>query len=473
MSAPGKTDAPAAVLDLHAHFFNLNSLPVRGILDRWGVPRLLALAVAKLLLLLTEDEEGPRPPGAALDDRLPELDLDGDIVHEIARDTPAEIFLDDDFLAGLSYLESVDDVAPTGLDEEVARALSVAGGDPAAVVGALRALQLATQPAPLRLDLLERLLRKVARIIEGGVGKLRFLRLLTRSEDRILRAYLREYPGVGSFVHHMMDLGPHYGGDEPRLAFPAGQLRRMLRLAATTNGRMKLFVAFSPYRANGLSIVQECVRLGAAGVKFYPPSGYRATGNTDGVFKDAPPAATLDRRNSALFKWCADERVPLFTHCTPSGFEAGKDYGKASDPDYWCAALEQHPALRLCFGHAGGAQGWFEPNTPDGDARFRASFAGKVVALMRNHEHVYAEFGYLDEVLNQGQLLHLQVRLVQLLQADPRLGDRICYGSDWHMLYQELRSAQYLDAFTHLFSHAALAPYRDRFFRHNAERYLG
>lgn len=471
MSASDGDRTLADVVDLHAHLFNLHSIPVRGILERWGVPSLLSAAVEKLLKILMEDDSSALSHAAG-DSDLTELDFEQDVLAAIALDTPAEIFLDEDFLAGLAYVDSLDELLRSA---GVARAFKVlvARGDVASTVTALRGLHLATQSVHVRTDVLLRFLRKVLKTLRDGVGKFRFLRLLTRAEGRIVRAYIAEYPEVGTFVHHMMDLEPHYGSYKPHYPYPAVQLQRMLRLAATTGGRMRIFVAFSPYRDDSLEIVKEAVKLGASGVKFYPPSGYRAAGNEDGVFKDAPPARMLDRRNHELFAWCASESIPLFTHCTPSGFEAGKDYGQASSPDYWRIALMEHPALRLCLGHAGGGSGWFQPNTASGDGAFTASFAGKVVALVGEFEHVYAELGYLDEILDGEHLKRLQRRLGELLSTFPKLGDRLCYGSDWHMLYQELQSARYLHAFDQLFAAAPLDLYRDRFFRENARRFLG
>lgn len=93
---------------------------------------------------------------------------------------------------------------------------------------------------------------------------------------------------------------------------------------AHTNGRMLAFVAFDPSRDKGLDIIKYAVALGAAGVKFYPPNGYRASSN------DKPE---IEKAADALFAYCAANGIPVFTHCNLQGFEAkiGKS-GCNSDP---------------------------------------------------------------------------------------------------------------------------------------------
>ena len=107
------------------------------------------------------------------------------------------------------------------------------------------------------------------------------------------------------------------------------------------------FVAFDPKRAKSLGNIRKAITLGAAGVKFYLPNGYRPAGNAKNPEWDAAAAA--------LFEWCA----PILTHCTPSGFAADidNDSGCNSDPKYWKSVLEKNRNLRLCFGHAAATSG--------------------------------------------------------------------------------------------------------------------
>lgn len=167
--------------------------------------------------------------------------------------------------------------------------------------------------------------------------------------------------------------------------------------------------------------------------------------------------------------WCENGGVPIFSHCTPKGFEAGKDYGKKSaDPELWRPVLSRHPRLRLCLAHTGGGEGWFAPD----DADFERSFAGKAYRLACDFPNVYCDFGMLDEVLEPRQLEHFERRLQALLRATPDFGNRMCYGSDWHMLYRELQSDEYLNTFEKIFE-GELESFRERFFHQNALRYLG
>ena len=459
-------------IDVHTHVFNLRSIPARGVLRRWNVPDILARAAAKLFLSLVQDDPGLSRVLAATSGTEIMAMPPGDVISRIAAEAPPEILLDEDFRNGLLYIEQADvaqvvsrAMARGGVTAEAARATAL-GMSPH---HSLAALNLAMLDRQARFDLITLLLQKLQKIIEGGAGAIRFLYLLTRSEAHILDTYRATYQ-IDLNVHLMMDLELHYLPDPPVYDFVAQQIPRMRELANQSGGRLVVFAAFDPYREKCQEIIESAIEKGCIGVKFYPPSGYRPSGNKDGTY-DGPPAWQLDARNDKLFEFCANNSVPVFTHCTPSGFTAAPGYGEFADPKYWAPVLAKYPTLILGFGHSGGAEGWFAPLGSDGDGTFENSFAGGCFALMKTYDNVYLDFGYLDDVFDAAHLERIRARIASMVISTPKLGERFMYGSDWHMLYKEAKSDKYLDAFEQVFT-GDLEQYRDRFFGQNAARYL-
>ncbi len=298
---------------------------------------------------------------------------------------------------------------------------------------------------------------------------------------------LEMYPQVSLFVHHMMDLEMAYS-DKPAILFE-DQYQSIPKLDAAFNGKFVHFVAFDPFRRKrALDYVKQGLAAGAIGVKFYPPSGYCAACNPD---PEPPPSdarelqrwqsryggveplkgADLDRINDELFQWCQSNDIPIFTHCTPHGFDAVSGYGLKSDPKYWECALKKYPKLRLCFGHSGGDDYWFSTMTEN------VGFGVDVVRLCLEYENVYCETGYLEQILNTQSQDALKNRLAQKInQQSPvgswRFGDKIMYGTDWYMIAKETHPEKYLKDFSELFNDPRLSPWRRQFFGHNAIAFL-
>jgi predicted TIM-barrel fold metal-dependent hydrolase len=469
------------MLDVHAHAFNLRSLPVRGILKAKGLPSPLAAAVAALLLSLVQDDSEPRrasvsPPTMADEDQTEVL------VQRIADATPSSIFLDEEFVAGLHYVDA--SILARGLVESRSIAeqpsvervqAQIAAADDAAFVRIVRTFNLSQARVETRSWFVRWLLKKAISLVEKGVGLFRFLWILTDSEQNILKLYCETYPEVTFLVHHMMDLETHYGGDQPVYRYPVQQIPRMLRIAKDSPIPMLVFAAWDPYRDNCREIIENAVSLGCAGVKVYPPSGYRATENADGTY-DGPPAAVIDQRNDWLYAFATGKNesgtsrdLPILTHCSPGGFEAKPGYGLFSNPKYWRRVLTKFPTLRVCLGHTGGGAGWFAPD----DAGFQSSFAGEAFSLLADprYPNCYGDFAYLDEVMHAGEIQILSARLQSLFKTHAGAANKLMYGSDWHMLLMELASETYLHAFEDVFS-GSLAPFRNGFFEENARRFL-
>jgi predicted TIM-barrel fold metal-dependent hydrolase len=468
--------APLPVIDVHTHVFNLRYLPVRGILIARGVPKPVAEVLDRLLVGATSLADlagsGDEAPAGAQADAA---DV-GQMSDEAARG----------YILGRIRRTEADRHPEAGgalLTPSERRALRkyVADQAPQADLAPGEAGDLALVGAALD---------KARFAPKREKSYPRFLGTLMKNELEIVRAARQDYPGVDLMVHHLMDMERPYG-DAPSLSL-ARQHERLPPLARRFPGQILGFVAFDPFRrAAALPAVAAALQSGAAlGVKFYPPSGYRAAGN--GAWPDKPSwwklalrdqwgaryrgwsGEDLDRVTRDFFAYCQRHDVPILAHCTPDGFEAAEGYGAMGDPRYWRAVLEKFPRLRLTLAHAGGGESWFSDGTWTGDA----DFDQRAWDLATRYEHVYLDLSYSDEVLDPGSLAALRRRLTALLarQPDPSrpfpLGDKLVYGSDWHMVAVLDERARIFAALRGLFDEPALTPYRARFFAGNAARYL-
>jgi len=440
------------VIDIHTHLFNAHDLPLQGIFIARGVPRTVAIALAKALNAWTppDDFEGQMRSSFAMSSPA---DASASLQTKAAGSNSLDAVLTPKEKSELARYSGVipprdmgalSDQAETNLDTEmVARALMKADFPPSESPSEHEMMSFA--PSDI-----------------GGF--LDFLDIMTTRSRRIPQRLLtEEYQHVDLFVHHMMDLQRTYS-DKPLVRFE-DQMQRMSKLDRGFDGKLLHFVAYDPLRGeSSLSSVQRGIDAGAVGVKFYPPSGYRALGNED---------SGIDRLNRKLFAFCVERDVPIFSHCTPGGFEAVKGYGeKMADPQYWERALKEFPKLRLCFGHSGGQVFWFG----GGGSAAEARFSEKVVELCRTRPNVYCEVGYMQKILLGAGPADFATRLnreIGLRAGDKfALGDKIMYGTDWHMLHKERDHRAYLQQFIKAFELHALPPWRRKFFAENAMRYL-
>jgi len=209
-------------------------------------------------------------------------------------------------------------------------------------------------------------------------------------------------------------------------------------------------------------------------VKFYPPNGYAPIGND----------RKIDEALRKFYDFCVAKDVPVFTHCTPVGVEAGEDFGCKSDPKIWRKVLDYERGrwsmLRLCFGHAGGEVGWFslKPAKPRMCEPPENSFADEAIRICstKKYPNVYCEFGYLSEVRNKAGVLKLQTKLIAAIDASEEgreLASRICFGTDWHMPEMVIKGTRvYVDRLREVFKHDKLKSHAPVFFAGNARRFL-
>jgi predicted TIM-barrel fold metal-dependent hydrolase len=429
-------------IDLHTHVFNVRYLPVAGILhQRGGLPKLVARAIAKLLNWRTGEAIGH--PAAGAQDRTLMAAEPSD-----ASLTPAAA------LAAATPVEFID-------DPEVREALAIIAAGSAKSRFAITTAAVDSEDARGHFERLYAQVETAQRdgIFATGREYLNWFKFLTHSEQFIVDRLLVTYGNdVQLFVHHMMDMQHYYDPGDCYYDFVGVQLDRMRRLVDANKGRLLTFVAWSPKRPNNVSVVRRAIDGGiAAGVKVYPPSGYQPD----------------EAMNDPLFEFAVSRGVPLFAHCTPEGFEARPGYGRRADPVFWRNVLHRGDkdwrALRLCLAHAGGDAPWF------GQARWAGSFAERAVQLAVDPltPNVYLEFGYHDDVLNPARRKQFATILAKQIDAsDGRLGDRIVYGTDWHMIQRLPDHAKYFEAFADVFRKPPLDAFADRFFFQNAAAYL-
>ena len=446
------------MIDVHTHLFNARYVPMEGIIlsrmrrhSRFldallSVPRFLlrgpVYAIAALLRLATQLDKPGAMPGPVACTQVPPLE-------------------------SLSYHTTKKADLP-----DIATIARVRKG------AAVRTLSLAQRQAPhygnhfrywaeAPSDKVVELGESLDRVLKatGMPGWLTWFLALLGCESQLARQlYCLWGDDIDRFVVHMMDLGPHYEGStldyEEQIARTAALLREYKKFIG--------FVAWSPLRPNSLGIVRDAIESrGFTGVKFYPPSGYRPTSN-----KRVPrgKAAEIDRANDALFRWCASEGVPLFTHCAPGDLEYARGAGAyLAHPKYWRQVLERHPDLRLCLGHAGGEVAWF-----GSDKEKYADWRQPVVEMCLEHEGVYCEFGPLDGDHKVEWIERFKDRLASLASdpATEAFMDKICFGSDYHLLLRHDNAEGYSTLFQNIFGDRRLARYKARFFDGNARRWL-
>jgi len=265
------------------------------------------------------------------------------------------------------------------------------------------------------------------------------------------------------------------------------------------DSRQVYFVAYNPFRdhwpddqaGRSLDIVAKALREeGAYGVKVYPPSGYRPDYNEIpsspcALFTDHPDrqwearylhpegapvtGPELDGRLDALFKYCVQYDIPIFTHSETGEFEARNGYGlDMADPLFWEPVLEKYPDLRLCFGHAGGASYWF-------DRGWRKDWGRRVFKLAVTYKNVFCEFGVHDEILDPELKERFITQLQSLIAADLGPYDfatKIMYGSDWYMPTSAASHIDFLRAYQEAFVDRRLIDHYRGFFSANALAFL-
>lgn len=300
--------------------------------------------------------------------------------------------------------------------------------------------------------------------------------LATMLDDEV-KIYQKATSGYGKAnlvlqVHYMMDMCASYEKGYTFYPFNPVQTNNMMKLVSQSDGKLLGFTAFNPLNENAMTSFQEGIAAGNIGVKFYPPMGYKPINNLDPV---------VEERVNNFFSYCQSEKIPIFTHCTPQGFQAKKGYGLNCDPKNWRNVLRKYPNLRICFGHAGGGDpkirnhnfhGWYS------NPRQWLSedcYARIVVELCQEYEFAYCEVGHLRKIISNKH--HERDRFFQNLIDNFNNGkfplkNKICFGTDWDMIGMINEQNKYYELLVDMFQDSHLRGNIEGFFSQNFINFL-
>lgn len=281
------------------------------------------------------------------------------------------------------------------------------------------------------------------------------------------------------------------------------QISVMEQIAILTQGRVHCYVPFDPLHEiayerglapeSSFDTVVEALSRGCIGVKLYPPMGFAPGGNAaiqakcpefwqrdpvDSRLRFLPDLGKqLDAALERLYRYCADNDVPIMAH-TGASNAPNKQFEGLTCAMHWSPVLRDHPRLRVNFGHFG--------STAPLKNHFQR--AAGFIEHMREHgpgEHAFADSGYFSEVIdNESGMAELLKRLYDTRAADgtaPFAG-RFMYGTDWEMLEMSGSESGYMNRFRNVFVDMTKQPLvhgtqsyqlAERFFGLNAADFLG
>jgi predicted TIM-barrel fold metal-dependent hydrolase len=305
----------------------------------------------------------------------------------------------------------------------------------------------------------------LALILPAAVRIVRAIYWTSQARVHIARRMARMYCQTDTFAPAMMDLD--FWGDASAQAptQPWQQIELMARIARMAEADLipdsrafaiRPYAPFNPMRIgqgsqpdaprpakrvgrfkvpdvrptdSSLVLVKNAIEHGGfAGVKIYPPLGYKPLGNAPRRTADGAEV-DIDAELMKLYRWAAQKGVPILTHCTPTnaypgakGYPAPKNWA----PVYRTAGLERLKVILGHFGHMVESGG--NASEPAADA-----WAVQAVDLMSTFPnspiHVDISNSKLPKSANYRK--DYIVYLKALTKKFAGLEDRVLYGTDY------------------------------------------
>lgn len=482
---------PTRLVDAHIHLFNARYLPLKSIINKVPIITTIAGPTAKLLYALTDDFSMDDSSMLFEDDKLKTMQRDelidwfidrtskkiDDIANKSGFNEIDKSFEKSQLITSIAELakemnkeqKNINSFNKKKFVEQYKQSHSIAPNKNAKVDFENM------YSDPVRWTLKKISTPNVDLELQqyldcDGIPVINFLAIMLTNEAKI---YNQAKSGYGNAnlvlqVHYMMDMQASYKKGYTYYPFHPIQTTNMMKLVNHSNGKLLGFTAFNPKnKDNAMKSFQDGIAAGNIGVKFYPPMGYKPFGDSD---------ADVRSKVADFFTYCETHQIPVFTHCTPMGFQVEKGSGLNSDPKYWELLLEEHPDLRICFGHAGGGEaydyhGWY--STPE--QWNKDCYARKVVELCEKYPNVYCEVAHLEKIINNIDNRQRFINnLVENFDGTKRykLKDKICFGTDWNMIGMINEQQHYYEVFVNIFQDQKLRDNIDNFFSKNFINFL-
>lgn len=235
------------------------------------------------------------------------------------------------------------------------------------------------------------------------------------------------YPAGTRFVVLPMDM-THMATGKVKVPID----RQHAELGTLRDAHADAIIPFAAVDPRQERVVEKTIALleedNFGGIKLYPPVGY-------------DPG---DSRLEPLYAYAEERQIPVMAHCSRYGvyFRGSRHpvtgeqlpvlrrpavMAELADPDRFLPVLAAHPRLKLCLAHFGGQGEWDKYLDDREDA---TSWLAKIrdMIMAGRYENLYTDVSYT--VFAAERYVHL---LDELLD-DPRLRNRVLYGSDFYVV---------------------------------------
>lgn len=184
-----------------------------------------------------------------------------------------------------------------------------------------------------------------------------------------------------------------------------------------------------PDRPGAFDEFRRCVEThGFKGLKLYPKTGF------------APDHPVL---MNEVYPYCEERGLPVITHCSRGGV-CSKAWAKdayardrVTEPYAYREVLNRFPKMQLCLAHYGGQTDWenyltkgFDPEQSHAKDQNWVYQINKMISSGA-YPNLWTDISYT--------MFHFNAfsALLKLFLEDPKLRDRVLFGSDFYMTRQE------------------------------------
>jgi uncharacterized protein len=283
------------------------------------------------------------------------------------------------------------------------------------------------------LSALLRLLNPILNVIFRNFGSNQQIGMLNRlaaflelsdatTAAQVLERLSDQYPEFTRFVLLALDMDFMNAG-EAREDY-LQQLAELSALKTTAGDQVLPFVCADPRRPNIANLVQEHIEhKGFVGIKLYPALGFYP----------------WDERFDEMYAWAQKHHVPIITHCSKGGIRMIGEGNpqRFTHPCAYQTVLEKFPDLKICLAHFGGSGEWSDyllkrRRLPSDEQ----TWVQHVINLMYKHPTVFTDISY-----TASDREHLP--MLKVLVNDPKLRERILFGSDYFVVRQEATEREF------------------------------